>query len=264
MGRDPAEKSAGSLPSSIVASSIVVSVNPEPAPPRIGLAAVLLGAALLTTALGIWQVRRNGEKQAWIEAMRARLAEPAVEVASALADPEAFAFRRVTAEGELRTAQSVLLDHQSRGVHEGVHLLTPLALAGREKLLLVDRGFLSLNEAEEFLRGDPAAADPQTRIEGVLRPLAQEPLAEGDEAPPARLVHWNRIHLAALERQLGESLEPALLVRAPEAGIESPIAELPEPASRVDHVQYAITWFAIAAIAVAIAGRELWRGRSTQ
>jgi surfeit locus 1 family protein len=236
-------------------------VNPELAKPRIGLVAVLLGAALMTIGLGIWQVRRNVEKQAWIEAMRARLAQPAVDVATALADPDAFAFRRVSAQGELRTEQSVLLDHQSRGVHEGVHLLTPLALTGRAKLLLVDRGFLSLREAEEFLRGDSAGASPPTRIEGVLRPLVQEPLPEGEAAPTSRLLHWNRIHVAALERQIGESLEPALLVRAPEPGVESPIAELPEPASRVDHVQYAVTWFAIAAVAVAIAGRELWRGR---
>jgi surfeit locus 1 family protein len=243
---------------------MVAAVNPEPAKPRIGLAVTLLGAALVTTALGIWQVRRNAEKQAWIEAMHARLAEPPVEVATALADPEAFAFRRVSAEGELRTEQSVLLDHQSRGVHEGAHLLTPLALTGRAKLLLVDRGFLSLYEAEEFLRGDGAGSKPRTRVEGVLRPLVVEPLPATDEPPPGRLLHWNRIHVAALERQLGESLEPALLVRAPEPGIESPIAELPEPASRVDHVQYAITWFAIAAIAVAIAVRELWRAGSTQ
>jgi len=240
----------------------VNTTNREPAGSRIGLAVFLLGAALVTIALGVWQVRRNAEKQAWIEAMRARLAEPAVEVAAALADPEAFAFRRVRAEGELRTQESVLLDHQSRGVHEGVHLLTPLALPGRAKLLLVDRGFLSPREAEEFLRGDSGGAKP-TRVEGVLRPLARELLPEGETPPPGRLMHWNRIHLAALERQIGESLEAALLVRAPEPGVESPIAELPEPASRVDHVQYALTWFAIAAIAVVISARELWRARST-
>lgn len=236
----------------------------ERAKPRIGLAAVLLGAALATAALGVWQVRRNVEKQAWIEAMRARLAAPPVDISTALADPEGFAFRRVSGEGQLRTQQSVLLDHQSRGVREGVHLLTPLALDGRAKRLLVDRGFLPSSEAEEFLRRDAAGSSLPARVEGVLRPLALEALPASEEPPPTRLVHWNRIHLAALERQLGESLEPALLVRAPELGVESPIAELPEPASRVDHVQYAVTWFAIAAIAVAISIRELWRGRSAQ
>ena len=237
-------------------------MRPEPAPPRKGLAAALLGAALVTAALGVWQVERNGEKQAWIEAMRARLAEPPASVSEALADPDAYAFRRVTAEGELHNEQSVLLDHESRGVHEGVHVLTPLAIAGREKLLLVDRGFLSVNEAEQFLEHDVATPPGTTTVEGVLRPLPpEEPLPPGDVAPAHPLVHWNRIHRAALERQLGEPLEAALLVRAPQAGIESPIAELPEPASRVDHVQYALTWFAIAAIAVAISARELWRAR---
>jgi surfeit locus 1 family protein len=242
----------------------VGSVNPETTGPRVGFAAALLAAALITAALGVWQVGRNAEKQAWIEAMRARLAQPAVEVSVALADPDAYAFRRVTAEGELHNEQSVLLDHESRGVHEGVHLLTPLALEGREKLLLVDRGFLSLAEAEDFLAQDAAQGRTRGSLEGVLRALPPDALPPSDEPPPSRLIHWNRIHRAALERQLGAPLESALLVRAPQAGVASPIAELPEPASRVDHVQYALTWFAIAAIAVAISARELWRARSTQ
>jgi surfeit locus 1 family protein len=239
-------------------------MNPDRARPRTGFAAALLGAAIVTAALGVWQVRRNVEKQAWIEAMRARLAEPPVDVSIALADPDAYAFRRVAAEGQLRTAQSVLLDHQSRGVHEGVHLLTPLAVAGRERLLLVDRGYLALGDAEAFLQSDSAGTNPSVTVSGVIRPLTFEPLPASDEPPPAPQVHWNRIHVAALERQLGESLEPALLIRAPEAGNDVPIAELPEPASRVDHVQYAITWFAIAGIALVISARELWRVRSAQ
>jgi surfeit locus 1 family protein len=239
-------------------------MEPERATPRPGLAALLLGAALVTAALGVWQIRRNVEKQAWIEAMRARLAAPPVDIASALADPDAFAFRRVTAEGQLRTEQSVLLDHESRGVHEGVHLLTPLAREGHERLLLVDRGFLASNEAEEFLRRDRAGSNPHTSVEGVIRPLSREPLPATDVPPRSRLLRWNRIHVAALERQLGEPLELALLVRGPQPGVESPVGELPEPASRVDHVQYAITWFAIAAIAAVIAGRELLRRRTSQ
>jgi surfeit locus 1 family protein len=239
-------------------------MTPQARAPRIGLALALLGTAIAASALGVWQVRRNGEKQAWIAQMRARLAAPAVPVAAALADPNEFAFRRVAAEGLLDRRQSIALDHQSRGTHEGVHVLTPLALDGHEKSLLVDRGFVPWQDADRFLAGELASESERVRIEGVIRPLGAEALSQGDAPPEARLAHWNRVHLGALERQIGRPLDPALLIRAPEPGETAPIGELPEPRSLVDHVQYAITWFAIAGIALAIAAVELLRGRATQ
>ncbi|MFI5316406.1 MAG: SURF1 family protein [Myxococcota bacterium] len=235
-----------------------------PHTPRVGLALALLASALATSALGVWQVRRNGEKQAWIAEMRARLAAPAVSVAAALADPNGFAFRRVAADGLLDRPQSIALDHQSRGTHEGVHVLTPLALDGEQKSLLVDRGFVAWQDADEFLAGEAAGTSERVRVEGVLQPLSAEALASGDAPPEGRLVHWNRVHLGALERQLGRPLDPALLIRAPAPSDTAPIGELPEPKSLVDHVQYAITWFAIAGIALAIAAVELLRGRGAQ
>lgn len=222
---------------------------------------MLVATAVIAAGLGTWQVRRNGEKKLWIAEMRARLEAPPVELAAALADPKAFAFRRVAAEGRLLRDQSVLLDHQSRGPNEGVHLVTPLEVGGRERLLLIDRGFLPWGRADKYLGHDSSLPSETARIEGVLQSLGHESLSANEPAPPARLVHWNRLHLGALERQVGRPLEPALLVRAPAEGDELLVAQLPEPASLVDHVQYAITWFAIAAIALTISARELWRAR---
>ncbi|HXZ86231.1 MAG TPA: SURF1 family cytochrome oxidase biogenesis protein, partial [Myxococcota bacterium] len=114
-----------------------------------------------------------------------------------------------------------------------------------------------------FAAADAARAPFPARIEGALEPLEREELAARDAAPSARMVHWNRLHLGALERQLGRPVEAVLLVQAPQPGETEPIAALPEPRSRVDHVQYAITWFAIAGIAAAIAAYELLRPRAS-
>jgi len=237
---------------------------PRPHAPRIGLAVGLLLTASVTIGLGIWQVRRNAVKQAWIADMHARLAAAPAPIESALADPNGFAFRRVVAKGTLRPADSILVDHQNVGPHEGAHVVTPLELPGRERLLLVDRGFVAFGEGDRFAAGEAARAPEPARIEGAIEPLVREELAPGDAAAPAaRLLHWNRLHLGALERQLGRPVEPVLLVRAPEPGDpeSAPLAALPEPRSRVDHVEYAITWFAIAGIATAIAAFELLRPR---
>ena len=233
------------------------------APRRVGLAVGLLVTAALAVGLGVWQVRRNAVKQAWIADMQARLAAAPAPLDGALADPNGFAFRRVVAEGTLRPADSILVDHQNLGPHEGSHVVTPLEIPGRERLLLVDRGFVSFGDGDRFATRDRARPAQAVQIEGALEPLVREELAPGDAAPGGHLVHWNRLHLGALERQLGRPVESALLVLAPQAGEADgePIAALPEPRSRVDHVQYAITWFAIAGIATAIAAFELFQPR---
>ena len=103
---------------------------PRPHAPRIGLAVGLLLTASVTIGLGIWQVRRNAVKQAWIADMHARLAAAPAPIESALADPNGFAFRRVVAKGTLRPADSILVDHQNVGPHEGAHVVTPLFFPG--------------------------------------------------------------------------------------------------------------------------------------
>jgi surfeit locus 1 family protein len=231
--------------------------------PRVGLAVGLLCTAALTVGLGFWQLRRNATKQAWIADMHARLAATPAPLADALADPNAFAFRRVAAAGTLAYGDSILVDHQSLGPHEGSHVVTPLALPGRAKLVLVDRGFVAYGDAERFLAADRARAPATARIEGALEPLEREELAPSDAPSGGRIAHWNKLHLGALERQLGQPVESALLVRAPQPGDTEPLSALPEPRSRVDHMEYAITWFAIAAIAVAIAAFELSRPRAS-
>jgi len=228
---------------------------------RPGLALGLLFAACLTTGLGVWQLRRNTWKQAWLAEMTARLEAPPAEIAAALADPNAFAFRRVVAEGTLLPAQSILVDHQSLGPHEGSHVVTPLDRGPGTPLLLVDRGFVSFADADRFAASESARAAAAARIEGALEPLEREALAASDPAPAARVVHWNRLHLGALERQLGRPVEAALLVRAPQPGDTEPLSALPQPKSRVDHMEYALTWFAIAGIALVIAAYE-WRRSS--
>jgi len=50
-------------------------------------------------------------------------------------------------------------------------------------------------------------------------------------------------------------------VRAPQPGDTEPLSALPQPKSRVDHMEYALTWFAIAGIALVIASYE-WRRSS--
>jgi surfeit locus 1 family protein len=216
-----------------------------------------LVACLTCILLGTWQVRRRAEKAAWIAELTERMQHEPVPIADALADLDAFAYRRVFAEGELWLGETVLREHQTRGTQAGVHVITPLRLPDRDALLLVDRGFAPLDEAEAFLA--EGQAREHVRIEGIVMPLERHELKT---RPTKRLVRWNRLHLAALEQQTGTRLEDALLIRESEGSDTLPIGEIPSPRSRVNHLHYAITWYSIAAIAVVFALTSLFQRES--
>jgi surfeit locus 1 family protein len=221
------------------------------------VAFALTGVAAL--GLGSWQLLRGARSARQLAEAQA---QPPVPLAEALAADDSLASRRVVAEGHLLAEQSVLLDGQVRQGERGVHLLTPLALDGREKLVLVDRGFLSEREAEGFLAND--APDDPVFLEGVLLPLEEPaPTPPDDAGGGAPRTHWQRIELDALERQLGQPLEPVLLVRAAtEAENAPPYAESPRSERRASHAPGARVSFALALLAFALGLFALRRGRA--
>jgi surfeit locus 1 family protein len=216
------------------------------------------GAALMAAiclGLGSWQLGRLREKEAWIAEMSARLEREPVRLETALTDPARHEFRRVGASGRFDLERSVLLVQRVRDGRAGVHVVTPLRLAGDERALLVDRGFVPQAGAEDFLASDDESG--RMEVAGVLRPLAARELPVGRHEPRLR---WYRVDLAGLQRQLPYRLVPALLVRGETPGRALPEAGFAAPRSRVDHLHYAITWYSIAAVACAIAAWIAWRG----
>jgi surfeit locus 1 family protein len=222
---------------------------------------VVLAAAAavvaLCVSLGNWQLRRLDEKEAWQESVSRRMHEPAVPLLAALDAPEP-AFQRVAVEGRWAAGETVLLDHRSRGLESGSQVITPLRIAGSERVLLVDRGFAPWNRSESFLTD--AEPDDPIHLEGVLLPLpdADLPLGSGDWQPRRR---WNRLHPRALERQLGATLEAWLLVLIDSEPGAVPIAEPPMAVSAVDHRYYAIQWYGFAAVAGLTGLAYVWNAR---
>lgn len=224
--------------------------------------ALALCVCVTGIGLGNWQLRRLEEKQDWIARMRERLALAPVSAADALVDPDAFAYRRVFAEGELDRDRGILLERPGPEGQRGARVLTPLRRPGEEHALLVDRGFVPAQELAAFRAGDRGALS--VRVTGILRPLERETLADGPSSEPR--VRWRRLRLAALERQLPYPLEAALLVRGEDTPEALPRSGWPEPTSSVPHLHYALTWYSIAGLAalfavlVAIRGVSATRG----
>lgn len=216
---------------------------------------VALGAVATLCALGTWQVRRYHWREARLAEHRERMELPPLPLERALADPEAALWRRATATGRLDTDESILVVRVPRGLREGARVLTPLRLSGREGAVVVDRGWVPDAEAGRFL--DEAPPGNEVTVTGLVFPLALEG-AEPGTAEEER-ERWLRFdpgrHAAPLQAQLPYRLLPVLLQAVPEPGADPeaslPIPDPAQPRSPVDHRTYAITWYGMAAIALA-------------
>ncbi|MGF1625844.1 MAG: SURF1 family protein [Alphaproteobacteria bacterium] len=198
--------------------------------------------------LGIWQLERLAWKTDLIQATERQIGQPPVPLPTDLADPDGLDFRRVTAIGRLVGDRVLYYTAGSPTGRAGLRALAPLQLADRELPLLVDLGWLPLD------RKDAPFDLPsvEIRLEGVLR--APEPpgwLTPGND--PAANV-WKWLDLPAMAAALGSpALEPVVLraERIETADAAPALASLERGpitgALRNEHLQYAVTWFALAA-----------------
>ncbi len=204
--------------------------------------------------LGVWQLRRHGERQVLNATIVAGMARAPLPLRVAPANPEPLAYQPVLVRGRYDGANQVLLrNREFRGI-TGFHVLTPLVLADG-KAVLIDRGWLPQNATTD---GQLAAFAPpvgEVTVAGVVRvPIltsgpAEPPLAAGT----SRRVAWFRADTTAIGAQSGHTLWPLVIQIQPQPGTPE---QLPQPAVIEElgigsHLGYALQWFAFAGILAA-------------
>lgn len=206
------------------------------------LACLLVFAAAL--GLGVWQVQRLGWKRDLIARMQAQLAAPAVALPPGPAPGREFDYRRVRISGHYLPGTSYLLGPRSHGDDSGFHLLTILALAdGRH--LLVNRGWVPADWQAGVTR--PPGDDDEVMLTGVLRTQFGHNYWTPDYDRSRRLWFWYDV--TAIARQSGTDLLPAVLeLDAQDDHAGPPLAGVTRIDLPNNHLQYAITWFALAGV----------------
>jgi surfeit locus 1 family protein len=222
-------------------------------------AVALVLAGLL--ALGTWQVQRLAWKTALIEERTQQLAAPPTALPAQLGDPADWDFRRVRAAGRFLPEDAQLMGVSTQGGRLGRQLLVPLELDGG-RALLVDRGWIP---EERALPLDPALLAPDGAVEvtGILRDRsAAEPgWFTPANAPAERTWFWYDV--PALSAATGRELLPVVLEADAGPGEAPPIGGLTLVDLPNDHLQYAITWYGLAAGLVAVyVAYGLRRGRT--
>src|SRR6185503_11213084 len=172
-------------------------------------------------ALGNWQSRRADEKRA---AARAE---------------------HVTVTGQFVPERTVLLGNRLRRGRPGYEVVTPLRVAGSQRHVLVNRGWLPAVSSDPQIR-TPAGG---VRIEGIA--LERLPHALEAGAPSKGRVRQN-LERAAFAAETGLQIEPPVIEQLSPAddGLSRdwPRAEFgPER-----HQSYALQWYSLAALSVAL------------
>lgn len=218
---------------------------------------VLLTACALACAgfiaLGVWQVQRL----AWKEALVARVERNVHAAPLAAPGPSQWAsltrddeYRRVRASGRFELAREVLVAATTE-LGTGYWVLTPLHTA-EGAWLFVNRGFVP---PELRHRVPPPSAIGETAV-GLLR--FSEPGGRLLQANAPAAGRWYSRDVAAMAAQQGLTgpVAPYFidLVATPGAAPIWPRPGLTVLQFRNDHLVYALTWFALAAIMAAAIG----------
>jgi surfeit locus 1 family protein len=190
----------------------------------------LFGLALLL-GLGTWQVQRLHWKEGLIAERAAGLAAPPAALPRALAAAQALEYHSVRAAGHFTTGHDLLLHALSESGEPGYHHIAPFILTGGGTVL-VDRG----------LADAAPPGDGVDQVAGLLR------LAPGR---PSWFTPDNRP-----DRNEWFYVDPAAMAQAAHVTGILPFyidaSGQPPPDLPNNHLQYAITWYALAAALVII------------
>ncbi|UOA26669.1 SURF1 family protein [Pseudosulfitobacter sp. DSM 107133] len=209
-----------------------------------------LGGAAVLIALGVWQVQRLGWKQAVLADITARISAEPVALPDD-PDPVADKYLPVAVTGTYAPEAIYVLVSQKQ-IGAGYRVISPLVTdAGRR--VLVDRGFVRVDDRDAVT----TPAEP-VRITGNLH--WPDEIDSYTPEPDLGANIWFARDLPAMAQSL--NTEPLLIVARETSQSGGPVTPLPVDTAGIpnDHLQYAITWFSLALIWVAMTAVFALRG----
>jgi surfeit locus 1 family protein len=198
-------------------------------------------AILLT--LGVWQLNRMAWKDGLISALNERRSLAPVELPTQIDDAEAWRYRNVSVTGTFRHENEIHIIAYSAEAKQGYQIVTPMVRADGSTVL-VNRGWVPLEARDGKDRPESLVTGTVT-VTGMARPGWPQGYFVPDNSPATNTWFWGDLPAMAKAAQAPDALP--LFVEAdktPNPG-GLPIGGQSVINLRNDHLQYAITWFAL-------------------
>ena len=213
--------------------------------PQPGFTLLCLPLFLLLAGLGIWQLERLQWKLHLIAQIQGNMHAPEVSLDQALKlGPERAQYRRVAVSGTFDNAKENYVYTTGPEGHPGYHVLTPLRL-GSGAAVMVDRGYVPLSLRVPASRPGSEPGGVQ-QIVGVLRTPDKPGLFT--PSPNLRDRVWFARDIAAMAQRDQLRLAASVVLEAVATrGRRWPAGGQTRVSLPNDHLQYALTWFLLAA-----------------
>jgi len=219
---------------------------------------IAFAIVLLCIGLGVWQLQRLHWKEGLIAQREAVLHAPPVAPPRTLAAVQPLDLHRVVAEGTFISGKDILLHAIAPEGEAGFDVFAPLRTVGAAALgqiIFVDRGFVPTRLADAAAMRTAAEPAGTVKVGGLLRlaPNGKPGWFLPDNQPHEKQWFW--VDLPAMAGADGLANVAPFYIAAdatpanpggwPRGGVSLP--ELPN-----NHLQYALTWFALALAAAII------------
>ncbi|MGR9127791.1 SURF1 family protein [Rhizobium leguminosarum] len=240
----------------------MVHVTPRRRLPVLTGILVLIALAILIS-LGTWQVERLHWKEGLLADIAARQAAspvPLAEIEAMAAAGGDIEYRKVTATGRYINNKERHFFATWRG-QTGYYIYTPLELADG-RILFVNRGFVPFDNKEPEMRMQGQLTDQQT-VTGLAREkLPGKPswvVPDNDVAK--NIFYWKDLDVMASSVGLEKADVIPFFVDADStpnpAGL--PIGGVTQVDLPNDHLQYAFTWYGLAAVLIVVVAISWFR-----
>jgi len=203
----------------------------------------IIVAFTVLAGLGAWQVERLRWKNDQIVALQNRQAMPILGTLPQ--ELEGLDFRSVALTGTYlndKTMHMMVCPHQTG---TGYCVLTPFSLEDDGRVILVSRGF--------SLAGRETAPEGLQTLTGIIRPLREKRYFS--PANNAEKNAWFYEDIPAMAQSTGIAILPFVVeATGPAEKDVYPVPNDGKISLRNDHLNYAVTWFALAFIALVMFG----------
>ncbi|WEX78255.1 SURF1 family protein [Sinorhizobium numidicum] len=230
---------------------------------RVAGFALVVAAFAILVSLGTWQMQRLHWKEALITAIAERRSAPPVslqQIEAMAAAGDDIDYRTVSVSGTFEHGRERHFFATYEG-RTGYYVFTPLMLADG-RALFVNRGFVPFEKKEASTRPDGHVTGSMT-INGLARPrLTEKPSSLVPDNDIAKnIFYWKDLDAMATAADIPADRVVPFFVDADASENPGglPIGSVTQFDLPNNHLQYALTWYGLAAALVVVTGTYLYR-----
>lgn len=227
----------------------------------LALTAFALAGVAILIGLGLWQLQRLHWKEGLIAQIEARTTGEPITLAEAVAiarqgkDPSYY---RVRVEGRFHHDREAYLYAIGDG-KPGWHVITPLQTADGDTVL-VDRGFVP-DELRDPAKREAGQIEEVVGVTGIVRTAETPNLFTPDNEPGANRWFWRDLTGMTQAMFPGGTREVApFFLEAEKSAVPGGWPQGGQTRLEIpnSHLQYALTWFALALCLVGVYASFVW------